>query len=481
VNSSVMVNKMQLRGSTEHKQVLLDALDHQHWDDDSQRIVFINQLRVSGYWWELAQKIAQETRAIANQSYPSNKHYISDQLAIFANYPDFISHSIQCLLIGKNPWYLQTWLKQENLAADPVVLLQHRIFDLPAIFESLRKSNQLGNLLSFVRPDQLQNLVYSLASICPVLLRQSFENNPPNNSTLINQSAAGWIAEHLSEFSSVVNSEAKRRLLIQLVAGVSAWRFAPQLMNDDQKFKEWFGAVVQIANKKLYPTLTLPLAGEGTGLSQLQNKTIESEIAHKKEVNDPSFQISSDSPSPLPRGRLGGGENLLQFFIQQTGLLFLINFLKVLTPALIPALSQREREQLLSINPWVLLYQAFHTLCNRLNCQTEKPLQELIICISQLTDEEFYQQLADFNNSENQVAEIIEQKLRSMNLWQSDWIYLPARAEVNQAYINIYLDNSSVNLQLRLAGLDVNPGWIPWLGRVIYFHYGQYPELANRR
>ena len=68
-----------------------------------------------------------------------------------------------------------------------------------------------------------------------------------------------------------------------------------------------------------------------------------------------------------------------------------------------------------------------------------------------------------------------------MNLWQPDWIYLPARAEVNQAYINIYLDNSSVNLQLRLAGLDVNPGWIPWLGRVIYFHYGHYPELTNRR
>lgn len=107
----------------------------------------------------------------------------------------------------------------------------------------------------------------------------------------------------------------------------------------------------------------------------------------------------------------------------------------------------------------------------------ETSSQDLIVCISQLTDEDFYQQLEDCDHSENKLAEVLEQKLQSMNLWRADWMYLPARAEVNQAYINIYLDNSSVNLQLRLSGLDVNPGWVPWLGRVIYFHYGNYPAL----
>ena len=24
---------------------------------------------------------------------------------------------------------------------------------------------------------------------------------------------------------------------------------------------------------------------------------------------------------------------------------------------------------------------------------------------------------------------------------------------------------------VRLAGLDINPGWLPWLGRVVQFHY----------
>ncbi len=49
MTAGVMINKMQLRGSIEHKQALLDALDHQHWGDDDQRVIFINQLSVLGY------------------------------------------------------------------------------------------------------------------------------------------------------------------------------------------------------------------------------------------------------------------------------------------------------------------------------------------------------------------------------------------------------------------------------------------------
>jgi hypothetical protein len=68
-----------------------------------------------------------------------------------------------------------------------------------------------------------------------------------------------------------------------------------------------------------------------------------------------------------------------------------------------------------------------------------------------------------------------------MNLWNADWLQISANAEVDEAYVNFYLDNSAVNLDLRMTGLDVNPGWVPWLGRVIYFHYGDYPELRSNR
>jgi hypothetical protein len=30
---------------------------------------------------------------------------------------------------------------------------------------------------------------------------------------------------------------------------------------------------------------------------------------------------------------------------------------------------------------------------------------------------------------------------------------------------------NAIRLPVRLAGLDINPGWLPWLGRVVSFHY----------
>jgi hypothetical protein len=30
---------------------------------------------------------------------------------------------------------------------------------------------------------------------------------------------------------------------------------------------------------------------------------------------------------------------------------------------------------------------------------------------------------------------------------------------------------SLVNIDIRLAGLDLNPGWLPWLGKIVQFHF----------
>jgi hypothetical protein len=32
---------------------------------------------------------------------------------------------------------------------------------------------------------------------------------------------------------------------------------------------------------------------------------------------------------------------------------------------------------------------------------------------------------------------------------------------------------TQVDLRIRCAGLDLDPGWLPWLGRVVTFRYGE--------
>ena len=37
--------------------------------------------------------------------------------------------------------------------------------------------------------------------------------------------------------------------------------------------------------------------------------------------------------------------------------------------------------------------------------------------------------------------------------------------------IDVTLPMSAVDLRIRRAGLDIDPGYLPWFGRVVHFHY----------
>jgi hypothetical protein len=49
----------------------------------------------------------------------------------------------------------------------------------------------------------------------------------------------------------------------------------------------------------------------------------------------------------------------------------------------------------------------------------------------------------------------------------------PARLSLTPTHVDVWQDLQAVDLRLRRAGLDLDPGWVPWLGRVLRFHYGR--------
>ena len=56
-------------------------------------------------------------------------------------------------------------------------------------------------------------------------------------------------------------------------------------------------------------------------------------------------------------------------------------------------------------------------------------------------------------------------------LWQPGLLHLTARVRFTPSHVDMYLPLNAVQLPVRLAGLDINPGWLPWLGRVVTFYY----------
>jgi hypothetical protein len=55
-----------------------------------------------------------------------------------------------------------------------------------------------------------------------------------------------------------------------------------------------------------------------------------------------------------------------------------------------------------------------------------------------------------------------------------------ARLRATETHLDLDLATAEVDLALRLSGLDLNPGWVPWLGRVVAFHYDAIPTRHRR-
>jgi hypothetical protein len=75
------------------------------------------------------------------------------------------------------------------------------------------------------------------------------------------------------------------------------------------------------------------------------------------------------------------------------------------------------------------------------------------------------------------VAELlagIEALYRSAGPWPLP-LQQSARLEVSETHLDLYLPVRTIDLALRIAGLDLDPGWVPWLGRVVLFHYDELP------
>jgi len=56
-------------------------------------------------------------------------------------------------------------------------------------------------------------------------------------------------------------------------------------------------------------------------------------------------------------------------------------------------------------------------------------------------------------------------------VWKPELLTLPGQFRYSPSHIDFYAAMASIRLPVRLAGLDIDPGWLPWLGKVVRFHY----------
>jgi hypothetical protein len=60
---------------------------------------------------------------------------------------------------------------------------------------------------------------------------------------------------------------------------------------------------------------------------------------------------------------------------------------------------------------------------------------------------------------------------RFARIGPADLIARPATIASTPTHLDVSFDLARADLRARRAGLDLDPGWVPWLGRVVAFHY----------
>lgn len=152
-----------------------------------------------------------------------------------------------------------------------------------------------------------------------------------------------------------------------------------------------------------------------------------------------------------------------EFHTQQGGVFYLLNFLN--RPAMQSIMGDYWQQL---PNGWIWLYR----VAQRLHLDSQDPV--CFFLAQQLGYErpDALQSLPDLPEPER-ITALAQQWYGAANLWQPSLLMLPAHIRYSPSHVDMHVPVASVQLNIRLAGLDINPGWLPWLGRVVQFHFDQ--------
>jgi hypothetical protein len=61
----------------------------------------------------------------------------------------------------------------------------------------------------------------------------------------------------------------------------------------------------------------------------------------------------------------------------------------------------------------------------------------------------------------------------------TELIARPGYLRVTQTHVDVFFAHEQADIRIRRAGIDFDPGWTPWLGRVISYFYTADPSMGE--
>jgi len=492
LQNPVTIEQLRLNCGARQKEQVLDALDGADWPSiPDHQVVVVRRIEVNAEPWAIGREAAAELRARLQHVVAARCVAASDADAIrFADRADYLACLCQEILQpGSTPgwlWQGEPLKPSEHGAAGAALLrvLSDEPLLLPSLSRRLQTQQLLGQTLATLGASHIYTLTRVLVqhtgfAIEPAVLGTV---TPPRHSApsieLPGPLQAGEWLQVLHPLPSPLRPAAATLLALVLL-----WQQAPQLLHsamsatacliearrrllaEQAAIDERPGTAAEPSTSSAQPA---GAHGSSQDNSAKQPGVVPSEVARaaprasadspsSASQNRPPEAASTPAQQPSPQF-IADQVHRIFFLTAQGGFFYLLNLLRN-APA----------QKLLAASP-ASAWQHLYLLCRSLQQPLDSPLQQFIAAQLQFDDIKALRELQP-GEVDKELWALAEHRLAHQPFWPHALFTRVARVHHDASHIDVDFHTNAVDLEIRLAGLDVDPGWLPWLGRVVRFHY----------
>ncbi len=152
-----------------------------------------------------------------------------------------------------------------------------------------------------------------------------------------------------------------------------------------------------------------------------------------------------------------------QWHTRQGGLFYLLN---VLNQAVIRNRLLNDPQAVAFPSGWGWLYR----LGEAFGLEYERELVRCLARLSGMGEQEFLSETPRLQAA-SEILDYAEQRYQGFAVWQPALLQKSAHIAFLRPELSISFRMRDLDVELRKSGLDIDPGWVDWLGAMLLFHY----------
>jgi hypothetical protein len=509
--NAIHIDRLHFRGREAQRRAFMSDLDYVAWPVVTEKeYLFIRSLHVRQSASQLAAELANQALASRHLAADPWARLAADAEAVyFASHAELLACLSRDLLNGSERWYWREWAHWFERPVDEALFdcwYQHKA-TLPAVLAEFARKGELKIVWRKLPEKASERLLLALSPQSNVLTK-TIDQGQANAVQLPEHCLSSW----RDVFSDGTDWPVANRNLAALLV---LWQWRPLALmhaGAQPSFQQILAALNagsaakttlrRSGESRLPEQSTMPAGGAmdvATHRKQPARASASCAVAADRTIAVPPQSNAGRCPEPTvtenrayvaaasgelfpgsiadrkgadpvirqlepePQGvQLDAAGAMCRCVSSHAGVFYLVNFLN-----LEPVRQRLLNDEVAVAFPsaWGWLYR----LAEAMDWQVDAVLGSLFTFLCGFERLEQLQHLPALP----QVPELLHigTQRYGAELFSSGLFAIDALIEVDACHVDVYFDIDAVKLEVRRSGLDIDPGWLSWLGKVLRFHY----------